>query len=95
MSWLGRWLGRVAAAEGEARGDPVRVAQVRGVLAAIEPQVAADGGRIELVSVEGGWIHVRFLGACAHCHSSDQTLRAVLEPRLRAKLPWFQGLRAS
>jgi len=94
MSWLARWLGRAPAEERAARGDAVRIAQVHAVLAGIEPLVAADGGRIELVAVEGGWVHVRLHGACAHCHSSDLTLQGALEPRLRAQLPWFEGLRA-
>jgi Fe-S cluster biogenesis protein NfuA len=34
-------------------------------------------------------------GACASCSQQSTTLTAALEPRLRAALPWFVGLRSS
>ena len=95
MSWLERVLGGARGAQdAPPHGDPERVAAAREVLDELRPLVAADGGHIELVSVEGGWVSVRLRGACAHCHASDMTLRGALEPRLRARLPWFVGLRA-
>lgn len=95
MSFLRRWLGRGEDERAAPRGDPARVAEVLGVLAAVEPAIRADGGHIELLAVEDGWVHVRLSGACSHCHASDLTVQGVLEPRLRAALPWFEGLRAS
>ena len=95
MSFLRRWMGHAPGDGVEARGDPLRVAEVRAVLVQIEPLVRADGGRIELLAVEAGRVLVRLSGACSHCHASDMTLRGVLEPRLRAALPWFEELRAS
>jgi NifU-like protein len=96
VSLLRRWLGGGGDAErAPPRGDPSRVAEVLAVLASVEPAVRADGGRIDLVAVEGGRVQVRLSGACSHCHASDLTLQGVLEPRLRAALPWFEGLSAS
>lgn len=73
-------------------GDAVRLAEVDAVLAAIEPLLAADGGRIELRAVKGGRVVVALRGACAHCAASDTTLRELLEPRLRERLVWFGEL---
>jgi len=95
MKWLERLLGRGREpTPAPSRGDPVRVLEAQRVIDDIAALVAADGGWIELVAVEGGWVHVRLHGACAHCGSSELTLRQALEPRLRATLTWFEGLRA-
>jgi NifU-like protein len=75
------------------QGDAVRLAEVDAVLAAIEPLVAADGGRIELRAVEGDRVVVALRGACERCSASDLTLRELLEPRLRERLAWFGELR--
>lgn len=74
-------------------GDPVRVEAVLAVIDEIRPAVKADGGDIELVAVRGGQVEVLLKGACASCAASTLTLRGALEPRLRERLPWFQGLR--
>ena len=93
MSWLDRVLGQGNAQGEPARGDPARVAEVQRELAKLAPLIAADGGRVELAAVDEGFVHVRLQGACTHCSSSDMTLKGAIEPRLRAALPWFQGLR--
>lgn len=95
MSWLGRLLARGGSdhERPEPRGDALRLAQVAAVLLELEPLVAADGGRIDLLGVRGELVFVELRGACTNCSASDMTLDGVLEPRLRAALPWFAGLR--
>lgn len=75
-------------------GDPERVAEVEKVLEEIRPFLAADGGNIQLVGVEEGWVHVRLQGACMGCHASAMTLHQAIEPRLREACSWFEGVRA-
>jgi Fe-S cluster biogenesis protein NfuA len=95
MSWLDRFLGSFREAPAPApRGDPERVAQVERVLAELRPAFEADGGDVQLVSVEGGWVEVRLRGACTSCHASALTLQGALEPKLREGLDWVAGVRA-
>jgi len=92
VSWLARVFGRADAPEPE--GDPLRVTAVQAVIAELRPLFRADGGDVELVSVEGGRITVRFRGACRSCSASEITLHEALEPRLRERCAWFEELRA-
>lgn len=99
LKWLDRLLniGTVDVARDAAStvsGDPALVREVESVLTELRPMFRADAGDIELVSIADGYVHVRLAGACKTCHSSDQTLFAALEPRLRARCPWVRGLRA-
>ena len=49
----------------------------------IRPQLAADGGDIELVDVDGLRIVVALKGRCAHCRSSEVTIRDLVQRLLR------------
>ena len=61
------------------------------VLAAIEdvrPSLQADGGDIELVSVdETGIVKVRLKGACHGCPMSQMTLKQGVEKYLKQTVP--------
>ncbi len=47
------------------------------------PLVAADGGRIELVSAEGNHVQIRLTGMCSGCPGRPYTLGRVVEPAFR------------
>ena len=49
--------------------------RVAEVLDSFRPFIQADGGDIELVSVEDGIVKVRLQGACVGCPMSQQTLK--------------------
>jgi Fe-S cluster biogenesis protein NfuA len=61
--------------------------EVGEVLEDIRPQLQADGGDVELVSVEEGVVKVRFLGGCAGCPFANMTLQMGIERYLKQKLP--------
>jgi Fe-S cluster biogenesis protein NfuA len=69
----------IAAGELEARARQL-VEQI------LEPLVAADGGKIELVSVQGRRVTVRMFGMCAGCPGRPYTVSGVLEPVARRYL---------
>ncbi|MCH8252076.1 MAG: NifU family protein [Planctomycetes bacterium] len=62
--------------------------RVAAVLESLRPMVRADGGDIELVDVdEEGVAHIRLLGACVGCPSSEMTLTMGIERTLRERVP--------
>ena len=49
----------------------------------IRPQLAMDGGDIELVDVDGSKVIVALRGRCAQCRSSQVTIKNLVERTLR------------
>jgi Fe-S cluster biogenesis protein NfuA len=94
MSWLKGFLRAFQNEPPQVAGDPERIAQVQAVLEELRPAIAADGGVIELASIEGGWVTLRLRGACSHCMVSDATVHGAIEPRLRERHDWVLGVRA-
>jgi len=70
------------------------VKKVQDVLEEIKPQIQADGGDIELVSVENGTAKVRLKGACAGCPMSALTLKQGVERIIKTKIPEIQKVEA-
>ncbi len=61
--------------------------EVGKILGEIRPALQADGGDVELVSVEDGVVKVRFLGGCAGYPFKTTTLKSGIERYLKEKLP--------
>ena len=65
---------------------------VQAVLDRVRPFLNADGGDIELVSVNGNSAAVRLTGVCAGCPSAHMTLHVGIEAALREEIPEFDTL---
>jgi len=61
--------------------------KVTAVIDEIRPLLQADGGDIELVSVEEGVVKVKLRGACACCPGAAQTLKLAVERRIKERVP--------
>jgi Fe-S cluster biogenesis protein NfuA len=61
--------------------------EVQAVIDKIRPSLQADGGDVELVSVENGVVKVRLQGACKGCPMSQMTLRNGIERFLKNEIP--------
>jgi len=68
---------------------------VQAVLDRVRPFLNADGGDIELISVEGNSAAVRLTGFCAGCPSAHMTLHVGIETALREEIPEFESLRVA
>ncbi|MEZ5320261.1 MAG: NifU family protein [Vicinamibacterales bacterium] len=60
---------------------------VESMLERIRPALNADGGDIELVSLDGNVARVRLTGACSDCPSAHMTLQIGVEGVLRRVNP--------
>ena len=61
--------------------------QVEEVLESLRPSLIADGGNVELVSVDDGIVKLRLVGACSSCSSSLITLKMGIERALKKAIP--------
>ena len=72
--------------------SPFTREQVEAVLDRVRPGIAAHGGGIDLVCVDGCDVRVTLRGACVGCPSSTMTLRYAVEQQLRQELEGFGEL---
>jgi Fe-S cluster biogenesis protein NfuA len=61
--------------------------KVEAILKQIRPQLQADGGDIQLVSVKDGIVSVKLQGHCAGCPMSQMTIKNGVERILKAQIP--------
>lgn len=61
--------------------------KVQEVLDKIRPRLQADGGDVELISVEDGVVKVRLTGACGGCPMATMTLKQGIERVLKSEIP--------
>lgn len=67
--------------------------RVQRVIDLIRPAVQADGGDIELVSVNpDSTVSIRLHGACVGCPSSSVTLQMGIERNLKTHVPEIKGV---
>ena len=61
--------------------------KVKNVLDKVRPYLVRDGGNVELVSIEGGTVKLKLVGACAGCPMSALTLKNGIERILKEEIP--------
>ena len=68
--------------------------QVKAALEEVRPMLQADGGDVELVSVEDGVVKVRLQGHCRGCPMSQMTVKMAIEKRLKEKVEGVESVEA-
>ncbi|MCL2608534.1 MAG: NifU family protein [Treponema sp.] len=62
--------------------------QVRTALEDVRPNLQADGGDVEFVSVsDDGTVSVKLQGKCSGCPMSQMTVKLGIETYLKKKIP--------
>jgi len=62
--------------------------KVEAALNKIRPQLQADGGGVDLISVsDDGVVRVKLTGACGGCPMSQMTLKMGIEKVLKQEIP--------
>ncbi len=59
----------------------------------IAPALAADGGSVDLLGLDGTTAVVHLLGACAHCPSATITLQYGVQSMLEDSVPEITAVR--
>lgn len=68
--------------------------KIESALQNIRPLLQADGGDIELVSVDGDVVKVKLTGACGSCPMAQMTLKGAVEKRLKELVPEVKSVEA-
>ncbi|HOW89907.1 MAG TPA: NifU family protein [Elusimicrobiales bacterium] len=63
--------------------------KVQKTIEKIKPMLEADGGSVELISVDekSGIVKVRLTGACGCCPHATMTLKNVVERMIKEEVP--------
>ncbi|MHB8140761.1 MAG: NifU family protein [Vulcanimicrobiaceae bacterium] len=61
--------------------------RVNAALDKVRPAIAADGGEVWLIKIEGDVAFVQMLGACGGCPASTLTLKGAIETVVTAEVP--------
>ena len=62
------------------------------VLEELLPYIEADGGSLQYVETEDGYVKVRLGGACETCAMSVMTLKQGIEKKLMMEIPDIKGV---
>ena len=62
------------------------------VLEELLPYIEADGGSLQYVETEDGYVKVRLGGACETCAMSVMTLKQGIEKKLMMEIPDVKGV---
>ena len=58
----------------------------------LRPFLVNDGGNIEFVKYENGYVYIKMMGACANCQMLDLTLRDGIEAAIISEVPEVLGV---
>ena len=58
----------------------------------IRPFLINDGGNIEFIKYEDGYVYIKMMGACANCQMLDLTLRDGIEAAIINEIPDVIGV---
>ncbi len=66
--------------------------KIKDLLEDIRPLLNQDGGDIELIRYEDGYVFIKLSGACAHCGYQDETINYGIESYLKEQIPEIEGV---
>ena len=62
------------------------------LLDGIRPYLEMDGGNLEFIKYEDGYVYIKLTGACANCGMQDYTLKDGIEEMLKNEIPEIKGV---
>ena len=68
------------------------IEKIKEQLEDIRPFLNMDGGDIEFIKYEDGYLYVKLSGACAACGFQDVTIKDNIEAYLKEDIPDLKGV---
>ena len=66
--------------------------KINEVLDTIKPYLNADGGDLEFLKYEDGYVYIKLLGACQGCSMADVTIENGIFETLKQEIPEIKGV---
>lgn len=66
--------------------------KIKELIDGIRPYLNMDGGDIEYVKYEDGYVYIKLLGACTTCLLQDNTINDGLVEMFKSELPEIKGV---
>lgn len=65
---------------------------IKDLIEQMRPFIQLDGGDIQFIKYEDGYVYVKMHGTCASCFGIDSTLNDGLLQFLKEKIPEIEGI---
>ncbi|MCR5787690.1 MAG: NifU family protein [Bacilli bacterium] len=66
--------------------------KIKEVIENLRPYLNMDGGDIEFIKYEDGYVYVKLSGACQNCELIDVTLYDGIEEMIKEEVPEIKGV---
>lgn len=68
------------------------VNKIKEIIESIRPYINMDGGDLEFIKYEDGYVFVKLNGHCAECELQDFTISNSLEATLQSEIEEIKGV---
>ena len=62
------------------------------IIEKMRPYINMDGGDIEFIKYEDGYVYIKLIGACADCLYQDNTINDNLLSFFQSEIPEIKGI---
>ncbi len=66
--------------------------KIKKIIEKIKPYINMDGGDIEFIKYEDGYVYVKMYGACVNCPARSETLNEGLFSFFKEEIPEVKGV---
>lgn len=66
--------------------------KIKEVIETIKPYLYADGGDLEYIKYEDGYVYIKLLGMCQGCSLADVTIENGIFETLKQEIPEIKGV---
>lgn len=66
--------------------------KIKEVIENIKPYLNMDGGDIEFIKYDEGYVYVKLMGACKDCMYQDYTINDGIEEMIKNEIPEIKGV---
>ncbi len=66
--------------------------KIKEIIEKIRPYINMDGGNIEFIKYEDGYVYIKLTGACADCMFQDNTINDSILEMFTSEIPEIKGV---
>ena len=66
--------------------------KIKELIEKMRPYINMDGGDIEFIKYEDGYVYIKLLGACSNCIGQDSTINDGLLSFFQEEIPEIKGV---